>query len=90
MLIYVTYQINNGSGQAITPSAYYQIVHDNESKQGSKMMPTFTGGAYYTEADKFKKVKFADMANDKLSKTTQDGWIGLIEHYFARDRKSVV
>ena len=82
-VIDVTYQINNGSGQAITPSAYYQIVHDNESKQGSKMMPTFTGGAYYTEADKFKKVKFADMANDKLSKTTQDGWIGLIEHYFA-------
>ena len=82
-VIDVTYQINNGSGLAITPSAYYQIVHDNESKQGSKMMPTFTGGAYYTEADKFKKVKFADMAKDKLSKTTQDGWIGLIEHYFA-------
>ena len=82
-VIDVTYQIHNGSGQAITPSAYYQIVHDNESKQGSKMMPTFTGGAYYTDADKFKKVKFADMAKDKLSKITQDGWIGLIEHYFA-------
>ena len=82
-VIDVTYQVNNGSGQAITPSAYYQVVHDNESKQGSKMMPTFTGGAYYTEADKFKKVTFSNMAKDKLSKTSQDGWIGLIEHYFA-------
>ena len=82
-VIDVAYQINNASGHAITPSAYYQVVHDNESKQGSKMMPTFTGGAYYTEADKFKKVKFADMAKDNLSKTSQDGWIGLIEHYFA-------
>ena len=82
-VIDVRYQIKNGGSQAITPSAYYQVVHDNESKQGSKMMPTFTGGAYYTEADKFKKVKFADMAKDQLSKASQDGWIGLIEHYFA-------
>ena len=82
-VIDVTYQINNGSGQSISPSAYYQVVHDNESKQGSKMMPTFTGGAYYTEADKFKKVTFSNMAKDKLAKTSQDGWIGLIEHYFA-------
>ncbi len=82
-VIDVAYQINNGSNQAIAPSAYYQLVHDNESKQGSKMMPTFTGGAYFTDADKFKKVKFADMKKDALSKTAQDGWIGIIEHYFA-------
>jgi YidC/Oxa1 family membrane protein insertase len=82
-VIDVNYQINNGSAAAITPSAYYQIVHDSESKQGSKMMPTFTGGAYFTDADKFKKIKFADMAKESLSKTSKDGWIGVIEHYFA-------
>ncbi|MGB7815023.1 MAG: membrane protein insertase YidC [Methylotenera sp.] len=82
-VIDLTYQINNGSASAIAPSAYYQIVHDNQSKQGSAMMPTFTGGAYFTEADKFKKIKFADMAKENLSKTSKDGWIGLIEHYFA-------
>ena len=82
-VIDVTYQINNGSSTTITPSVYYQIVHDNQSKQGSKMIPTFTGGAYFTDADKFKKIKFADMAKESLSKTSKDGWIGLIEHYFA-------
>ena len=82
-VIDVNYQINNGSGAAITPSAYYQIVHDSKSKQGSAMMPTFTGGAYFTETDKFKKIKFADMAKESLSKSTKDGWIGLVEHYFA-------
>ena len=82
-VIDVSYQINNGSATAITPSVYYQIVHDSESKQGSAMMPTFTGGAYYTDADKFKKIKFGDMAEDSLSKSSKDGWIGLIEHYFA-------
>ena len=82
-VIDVNYQINNGSGAVITPSVYYQIVHDSKSKQGSAMMPTFTGGAYFTEADKFKKIKFADMAKESLSKSTKDGWIGLVEHYFA-------
>ena len=82
-VIDVTYQINNGSAAVITPSVYYQIVHDNQSKQGSKMMPTFTGGAYFTEADKFTKIKFSDMAKESLSKSSKDGWIGLIEHYFA-------
>lgn len=82
-VIDVRYQVNNGSNQAISPSAYYQLVHDNESKQGSKMLPTFTGGAYYTDADKFKKVKFSDMKKENLAKSAQDGWAGVIEHYFA-------
>jgi YidC/Oxa1 family membrane protein insertase len=82
-VIDVTYQINNGSATAISPAAYYQVVHDSESNQGSAMMPTFTGGAYYTEADKFKKVSFSDMAETPLSKTAKDGWAGIIQHYFA-------
>ena len=82
-VIDVRYLVNNGSNQAISPSAYYQLVHDGASKQGSKMLPTFTGGAYYTEADKFKKVKFSDMKKESLAKTSQDGWAGVIEHYFA-------
>lgn len=82
-VIDVTYQINNASASVITPTAYYQILHDDKSNQGSKMMPTFTGGAYYTETDKFKKIKFADMAKENLNKTANNGWVGLVQHYFA-------
>ncbi len=74
--------INNGSAAAIDPLAYYQIVHDSESNQGTKMMPTFTGGAYFSDADKFKKVTFGDMAKEPLSKQAKDGWVGLVQHYF--------
>ena len=82
-VIDVTYQISNGSATAITPSVYYQILHDNKSNQGSKMMPTFTGGAYYTDVDKYKKISFSDMEKKKFSKTANDGWVGLVQHYFA-------
>ena len=82
-VIDVRYEITNGSALAISPSAYYQIVHDSESNQGSAMMPTFTGGAFYTKADNFVKIKFDDMSDEALSKTSKDGWVGLVQHYFA-------
>jgi YidC/Oxa1 family membrane protein insertase len=78
----VTYEIKNGSASAITPTVYYQIVHDSKSNQGSKLMPTFTGGSYYTEVTKFKKLAFSDMAKEPLTITSNDGWVGLLQHYF--------
>lgn len=78
----VSYEIKNDSATAITPTVYYQIVHDSESNQGSKLMPTFTGGSYYTEANKFKKLKFANMEKEPLKLDTNDGWVGLLQHYF--------
>jgi YidC/Oxa1 family membrane protein insertase len=78
----VSYEIHNHGATAIQASVYYQIVHDTESNQGSRMMPTFTGGAYFTEADKYKKLSFKDMAKANLSKITKDGWVGLVQHYF--------
>jgi len=78
----VNYEIKNNTSAAITPVVYYQIVHDSESNQGSALMPTFTGGTYYTEAGKFKKLAFKDMAKEPLNITTNDGWVGILQHYF--------
>lgn len=78
----LNYEVRNGGAAAIQASAYYQILHDSHSNQGSAMMPTFTGAAYYTEADKFKKVTFDDMKKENLLKNATDGWIGLVQHYF--------
>ena len=81
--IELTHHINNTSGAEINPSVYYQVLHDRESNQGSTFMPTFTGGAYFTDAEKFKKISFDDMEKTKLSLKSNDGWIGIIQHYFA-------
>ena len=78
----VSYEIKNETAASITPVVYYQIVHDSESNQGSKLMPTFTGGSYYTEATKFKKLSFSDMQKNPLNITSNDGWVGLLQHYF--------
>ena len=81
-VIDVAHEIRNHSNQAISPSVYYQIIHDSESNQGSVMMPTFTGGAYYTEENKYTKLPFDDMTEEDLLLNTKDGWIGLVQHYF--------
>jgi len=78
----VNFEIHNKSAVAITPTVYYQIVHDSLSNQGSALMPTFTGGSYYTEATKFKKIAFNDMKEQPLDLTVNDGWVGLLQHYF--------
>lgn len=81
-VIDVSHEIRNHGNQAISPSVYYQIIHDSESNQGSMMMPTFTGGAYYTEENKYTKLPFEDMAEENLLLSSKDGWIGLVQHYF--------
>lgn len=78
----IAHEIRNNSNQTISPSVYYQIVHDSESNQGSVMMPTFTGGAYYTEESKYTKLPFDDMAEENLLLNTKNGWVGLVQHYF--------
>jgi YidC/Oxa1 family membrane protein insertase len=82
-VIDLRYDIQNGSAAPLDPSAYFQLVHDSESNKGSAMMPTFSGAAYYTDSDKYKKLSFDDMKKSNLSKSATDGWIGMVQHYFA-------
>lgn len=77
------YEIKNGSSTVIEPSAYFQLVRDSESDKGSLMMPTFSGVAYFTETDKYKKLSFDEMKKSNFSKSATDGWIGMVQHYFA-------
>lgn len=79
----LNYEIKNGTTVPVDAWVYYQLVHDSKSDQGSRMMPTFTGGAYFTEADKYKKLSFSDMEKTDLQKNAKDGWIGVVQHYFA-------
>jgi YidC/Oxa1 family membrane protein insertase len=84
-LIDVEYEIANGSGQAIAPHAYFQLTRDGQSPEGANaMMATFTGPAFYTEADKFQKIDFSDAAKNKgkVPGKTDNGWVAMVQHYF--------
>ena len=80
-----TYQISNRGATEIKPFAYFQLVRDGTPAAGdSKMVPTYTGAAVYTDESKFHKVAFSDVDKGKTDypKHATDGWIAIVQHYF--------
>jgi len=81
----VAWEITNGSDKAIAPHAYFQLQRDDLAPAGeTKMVSTFTGPAVYTEAEKFQKVDFSAIADNKakFAKTADNGWLAMVQHYF--------
>jgi len=84
-LIDIGYEIENSGTAPISPHAYFQLLRDGNPAPGdTKMVPTYTGAAVFTEQGKFQKVDFSAMEKGKADypKTASDGWIAMIQHYF--------
>ncbi len=84
-VIDVDYEIDNFSNSPLLSHGYFQFLRDGNPAAGdSKMRPTFTGAAIYTEESKFTKVDFEDMDKGKVKypKKTNDGWAAFVQHYF--------
>lgn len=84
-VIDVAWEITNGSDKALTPLAYFQLQRDDAKPEGeTRMVSTFTGPAVYTEAEKYQKIKFEDIAKDKakFAKKADNGWLAMVQHYF--------
>jgi YidC/Oxa1 family membrane protein insertase len=78
-------RVKNAGGSAIEGFPYYQFQRHGHAPEGeSAFIQTFTGPVVYTDAAKFQKVKFEDIAKGKAehAKEAKDGWVGLIQHHF--------
>ncbi len=84
-LIDVAWEITNAGDKPLTTHAYYQLQRDDVKPEGeTRMVSTFTGSAVYTDADKYQKVTFDDIAAGKAkhAKTADNGWLAMVQHYF--------
>jgi len=89
-VIDVAHQIENTNADAVAPSVYLQITRDgvdpNQSSAPSFLSgpANFLGAAVYSEQDKFQKVTFTEIEKNKAAyiKQTDNGWFGMIQHYF--------
>ncbi|GLS05842.1 membrane protein insertase YidC [Chitiniphilus shinanonensis] len=85
-LIDVKYEIVNGTAKPLTASAYYRLLRDGQvDNPGFFGAHTFTGPAVYTETGKFQKADFSklDKGSAEYVKAAKDGWVAMIQHYFA-------
>ena len=95
-VINVGYEIVNGGTKPLTAQAYYRLLRDGKPAEVSSNTPsifgthTFTGPAVYTPEKHFQKMEFsavdkftADKNEDEYNKSSKDGWVAMIQHYFA-------
>ena len=84
--IAVRHDVVNASGAPVAPQLYLQLVRDGNKPPGeSSFYSTFTGPAVYTEAQKYQKVEFKDIENNKVDveKQASNGYVAMVQHYFA-------
>jgi YidC/Oxa1 family membrane protein insertase len=81
----IAHEITNGSQKPLSAHAYFQFQRDGKAPEGeSAMVMTFTGPSVYTDAEKFQKVNFEDIAKDKakFAAKADNGWLAMVQHYF--------
>ena len=84
----VSHELRSKAAAAVSPQLYLQLTRDDVIKGNTSAFTgpvSFTGPALYSEAGKFKKFEFSDIAKNKVEypKSTNDGWVAMVQHYFA-------
>lgn len=84
-VIDVSTRIINQGQAAVSGEPYYQFLRHGQAPVGeSAFLYTYTGPAIYTEAGKFQKASFEDIAKGKQehAKQAKDGWLAMVQHHF--------
>lgn len=74
--------VKNDSNTAWAGREYRQLQRGEPADTGNAFMYTYTGGAVYTQEEKYQKFDFDDLAQGKLDVDAADGWVSMIQHYF--------
>ena len=83
-LIRLELEAHNAGDAPLSPQGYFQLAHSGALPEGeSTFLPSFFGAAVFTDAGKFNKIAFEDIGDDDYQRKSEDGWIGLIQRYFA-------
>ena len=78
------YTIRNGSAEPWSVNQYRQLKRKPATKdERQQFVNTYIGGVVSTPEDVYEKVDFGDMEDADLSVAATDGWVAMIEHYFA-------
>ena len=86
-VIDVKHEVSNSGAAELKPQLYQQLVRDGTIQGNTNMFAgpvSFTGAAFYTDAEKFQKIEFADIEKAKAehAKAANDGWVSVVQHYF--------
>lgn len=78
----VRYEVNNQSNSSWRGWAYSQLQRNNPDSDGSLFLYTYTGAALSSPEDRYRKLDFGDIRDQKLEKEISNGWAAMLQHYF--------
>lgn len=80
----VDYQIENNSSTDLVIRQYRQLKRKPDTKdERQQFVYTYIGGVVSNPEDRYTKVDFDDMEDADLDQPATDGWVAMIQHYFA-------
>ncbi|GLS15318.1 membrane protein insertase YidC [Hydrogenophaga electricum] len=82
----VSHEVINAGAAAVTPQLYVQLVRDGRKAESeTPFYSTFTGPAVYTDTQKYQKVEFKKIDDNKadFEKSATSGYVAMVQHYFA-------
>jgi len=80
----IEYLIDNGSTEPYTVNQYRQLKRKPGTKdERQQFVNTYIGGIVSTVEDRYTKYDFGDMEDENLDVDATDGWVAMIQHYFA-------
>jgi len=79
----VEYQVENRGSSHWKGGVYAQLLRDSQAPEAENaFIYTYTGGVAYTNEEHFQKIDFEEMASTPLTRSTEKGWVAMIQHYF--------
>lgn len=80
-LIDVEYQIENSTGEVFSAYPYAQF-NRVRPEEDSGFIYTYTGAVFSSKGNEYEKVDFDDLEDAAFSRSANDGWTAMIQHYF--------
>ena len=80
-LVNVKYEIENKSTEPWVGHAYSQLQRTDTGRE-SRILYTYTGAVVSSPEQRYEKLSFDDMEDEKLSVDITNGWVAMLQHYF--------
>ena len=81
-LVNISYEIKNNTGQDWRGRSYHQIKRNDPGRSGRMLIYTYTGAVISSPEDRYTKIDFDDIREQKLEREITNGWAAMIQHYF--------
>lgn len=80
-LVNIKYEIENKSAEPWVGHAYSQLQRTDPGRE-SRILYTYTGAVVSSPEQRYEKLSFDDMEDEKLSVDITNGWVAMLQHYF--------